>query len=263
MTAAITSIAVQCSVPQIDQFSLPFDAAGIVVDSADNLFITAGSTVGLYEKAAGATGLLSVATGVSAPAGLGIDSGNNLYISELDNGNVYELSSGVTTQLAPTTALHADNITADAAGDVFVVGYGYNTVYKIAAGSSSASLVTEAIADPVDVTVDLSGNLFVVSVSGTLYEIPVGTSTPVVFPPTAHLQISEAVVGGDGTIYVAAGLTDNNITIYKIPPGSSNPTLVSLGTASLGFPGGMAIDSSGHLFITDSQATNLIEVVSP
>lgn len=189
---------------------------------------------------------------VNYPGGLAVDGSGNLYIADTVNQRVRKISGGVITTVA-------GNGTAGNSGN-------------------GAAAVNAELDAPVAVAVDGGGNLFIadfnndvvrkVTAAGVISTVA-GNGSPGYSGDgggavTAQLKGPVSVaVDGAGNLYIA---DSGNSVVRKVTPGglistyAGNGTLGSSGdggyatAAQLATPAGVAVDSSGNLYIADSGA---------
>lgn len=187
-------------------------------------------------------------------------------------------------------------IAADSAGNVYVADTGNKTVRKITAagvvstlaglagqGGSTNGIGTAArFGSPYGVAVDTAGNVYVMDTEGTLRKITAagvvttlagtagangftdGTGTAARFSVPFDLAVDSA-----GNVYVC---DHGNHAIRKVTPAGVVTTLAGSGTAgkadgngraaSFKFPAGIAVDSSGYVFVADTD-NQVIRRISP
>jgi sugar lactone lactonase YvrE len=267
---------------------------GLALDSSGNLYIAdtdncvirmvAGTTVGPYTAGdiytVAGNGICSYAGDGGAatsaeldePEGLAVDGSGNLYIADTDNSVIREVSSGTITTVAgtplspgyagnggpATSALldYPEGVAVDGNGNLYIADT-ENEVIRLVAGSTPPhgdttgdiytvagnyaagygysgdnGPATSATLDwPEDVTVDSSGNLYIADTDNNAIR-KVVISTGII-----------TTVAGDGT----EGYTGNGGLATK---------------AELNEPEGVAVDSSGDLYIADSENYAIREVVA-
>jgi mucin-19 len=252
-------------------FSYPF---GIAVDSTGNVYVGDAnnhrirkiSPAGLVTTLAGSgvagfTDSLQTNFRFSLPIGLAFDSAGNLYVGEIGNHTIRRITpAGLVSTFAGTGAAgFADGIGTniifnnpygvafDSAGIMYVADSGNNRIRKITPGgvvSTFAGSGTYTFAD---------GD---------------GTNASFRFPTGIALD-------SVGNVYVADAY---NNRIRKITPAGVVSTLAGSGTgagtgtgafadgagtnASFNTPGGIAVDSTGNVFVAD-QANHRIRRITP
>ncbi len=255
---------------------LPFATA---VDSSGNVFIadTYNSRIREVVKATGAivtvagTGspvyngdnIPATSANIGRPNGVAVDASGNLFIADTYNNRIREVvkatgniitiagtgSIGFSGDGGPATAAklnYAFAVAVDASGNVYFADQGNNRVREIVkatgtiitvAGTGSASYngdnipATSAMLNqPNGVAVDAAGNVYIAD---------------------WHNSRIREVVKATGTIITVAGTGS---------PGFSGDNGLAT-SAMLNYPGGVAVDGSGNIFIADSSNARIREVV--
>lgn len=202
---------------------------GIAIDGSGNIFTIEQTKINKITPA----GVVSTVpiSGLTLTNGsdIAVDAFGNLYISDGLN-SIYKIGAfGVATKLNNQPVI-ASGIAVDPFGNVYAGGYNTNKVYKIApngnlttiAGTGQAGYADGAGASaqfnqPVGITLDAAGNIYVVDYVGS--RIRKITSDGVV-----------STVAGSGTVGYADGVGTN---------------------ASFNYPLHIALDTAGNLFVTD------------
>jgi len=107
--------------------------------------------------------------------------------------------------------------------------------------------ITSGISGPYGAATDESGNLYVANSNNTLTVYPPGSTSPsVTYTQGLSLPIG-VVVHGDGRVYV--GNLDG-LNVVEYPKGSTTPDrTISFSSLEGNSPFGLALDSSGNLFV--------------
>ncbi len=232
---------------------------GVAVDSSGNVYvadqynylvrkITPGGVVSTLAGSGGAGSFNATGTAASfnLPQGVAVDSYGNVYVADNTNDLIREISPvGVVTTLAgqagatgatngPAASALFNNpagVAVDASGNVYVGDSGNHLIREISAGGTVSTLAGQAgvtgannatgtaatFNNPVGVAVDTLGNVYVADDGNNL--------------------IREISPGGVVTTLAGSG-----------SPGSTNAT----GTAaSFSSPFGVAVDSSGIVYVGD------------
>jgi sugar lactone lactonase YvrE len=248
-----------------------YSPAGVAVDSAGNLYIADMFNNRVEKVTSG--GVLSIVAGTGtggvptpgpatssdlyAPSGVAVDSAGNLYIADLNNNLVEKVTSG----------------------GVLSIVAGSGNVGRPTPGPATAS----ALYYPFSVAIDSAGNLYIADssndvvekvTSGGVLSIVAGTGTG--GAPTPGLATSSdlsdpqgVAVDSAGNLYIADA---NNSVIEQVTPFGVLSIVAGTGTfgpptpgpaaaSALNFPYGVAVDSSGNLYIADF-GNNVVEEVT-
>ncbi len=281
------------------------------INAGGNLTVVAGNSRAGYSGDGGP----AIQGQLNGPQGLALDATGNLYIADSLNNRVRIVSpQGVISTFAGTgasspggggtfndggLAINAllrlpNGVFVDKSGNVYIADTGDNLIRKVTpngiinsvAGDGfggfwgdTAPAVLAGLKNPMDMTVDSSGNIFIAdSANGAIREVTASTGliTTVVGTPTA---IGDTGDGGPATS--AALITpysvwlDSSGNIYFVQNGDSRVRKVTVATgvitglggnqtsgysgdgstatkAQMNFPTGGAMDSSGNIYVADS-----------
>jgi sugar lactone lactonase YvrE len=229
------------------------------------------SAVGERNAALTITNSASGASGVSQLTGVGQGA-----MANVDPGAITSYTAGLS---GPAS------VVADPAGDLFVADSTAGKVFEFPTGSTSTTTPTvigSGFTSPAALAFDANGDLFVADGSANdVVEIPnIGTtgafaagtkqtilSASTTFDGTALQSPAALAVGPNGALYISdAG--NKRVVSYNPITGQGGVTLatstINQGSSSpigLENPQGLAVDSSGNLYIAD-ESQNLIFVVS-
>lgn len=303
------------------QFNYPMsvavDASGdvYVADTLNNRIrkITSGGTVTTFAGSgspsfADGTG---TAAGFNSPYSVAVDASGNIYVADTSNQCIRKITpSGVVTTLAGSGTRgfadgtgaaaefnYPEGIAVDASGNVYVADDSNERIRKISpsgdvttlAGSGTAGLAdgtgTAAQFDSPDgIVVDSSGNVYVAEAGTNRIRKVTANGVVTAFVGAVPARGSGGYADGTGTaakfldpfglatdssgnIYVA---DTNNHRIREVTPAGVVSTLAGSGTAAFAdgtgtaaqfnYPGGVAVDSSGAVYVADS-GNNRIRVI--
>ncbi len=252
--------------------------------------VTAGAAVTTFAGLAGAAGS-SDGTGSAArfshPMGLAVDSAGNVFVADAANNAIRKITSAgaVTTVVGPAAQLSTpSDVTVDGAGNLYIADTGHHTIRKVTpagavstlaglagvSGSADGSGASARFYSPEGVTVDSAGNVYVADTNNsTIRKVtPAGVVTTV-----AGLAGSTGTADGPGTsarfdhpsdlaldaagnLYVA---DTDNCTIRRIDTGGlvsyvagGQAVAAVVGMTAMNYPTGVTVDSSGALFVADT-----------
>ena len=235
-------------------FSIAMDAAGnLYIADTNNQRIrrvtggTIATIAGNGQQGFSGDGGPATSASFSAPQAVAVDGAGNVYIADYSNNRIRKITNGVISTIAGNgkagfsgdggPALNASlngpwNVTADAAGNLYIADYNNQRIRKISggiittvAGNGQAAYsgdgglaVNAALNFPYGATVDSAGNLYI----------------------------------ADNTNSRIRKVTNGIITTIA---GNGNPGFSGDGgpatSASLLYPGGVAVDQSGTVYIVD------------
>jgi len=309
------------------QLNLP---NGVAVDSSGNLYIADRYNDRIRKVTSG--GLISTEAGTNAfgysgdggpatsaqlnyPAGVAVDSSGNLYIADRDNDRIRKVTSGgIISTVAGTGAwgysgdggaatdaqLYAPRgVAVDSSGNLYIADFDNHRIRKVTSSgiistmagtgafgySGDGGAATSAQLDsPTGIAVDSSGNLYIADLfnhrirkvtSGIISTVAgtgaQGYSGDGGAATSAQLNRPYGVaVDSSGNLYIA---DRDNHRIRKVTSGIIS-TVAGTGVASysgdggaatsaqLNYPYGVAVDSSGNLYIAD-RSNHRIRKITP
>ena len=261
---------------------------GVAVDASGNLFIADGNN-GRIRKvsggiittvAGGGTSNLDNIPATSAglsPYGVAVDASGNLFIADYGNNRIREVSGGIITTVA-----------GNGNAPVYVLG-----VFSPDYNGDNIPATSAALAHPSGIALDANGNLFIAdSVNNRIRKVSAGIITTVAGDGTgpSGLGISIPNYNGDNILATSAAL-DNpsgiavdasgnlfiadyyNQRIRKVSGGiittvagnsasGYNGDNIAATSATLNNPSGVAVDTSGNVFVADT-ANNRLRKLTP
>lgn len=254
-------------------FGLVVSAAGelYVSDSNNNrvLFYPAGATIPTRVYGQGGsftTGIANVAgvnaSSLSAPEGLALDTSGGLYVADTDNARVLYFPAGQTTATRvygqqgsfstnspnrggiSAQSLHSPmGVALDGSGGLYVADGGNSRVVLYPSGSTMATRVYGQLGD---FTTDEANK-------GSLYPGADTLSVPRGIATDAAGGLYVADVDNNRVLYYTAGSTTAARVYGQRGSFTSNElNNGGIGAMSLRAPNGVALDSSGNLYVADS-----------
>jgi hypothetical protein len=228
-------------------------ASSVAVDGAGNVYVadTLNSTIrkitpaGLVTTLAGTAGRVGSVDGVgaaarfSAPVGVAVDSAGNLYVTD---GAIRKVTpDGVVTTLGVMLHFQPGAVAVDSASNLYVTDVANDIIDKITPeGLVTALAGTEGVAgsaDGIGATASFNGPSGVaVDSAGDLYVADHDNHTIRVVTPTGNVTTLAGAVAMAGS---ADGLGV---------------------TARFNTPVGMAVDSTGNLYVADSNNATIREI---
>ena len=243
---------------------------------------------------------------LSTPMGVSLDPAGNLYIADTYNNRIRKVAAGIISTLAGSGGVPfggdggpaslaqfsgPKSLAVDPAGNVYVAD---RTNYRVRAISPAGVTTTiagtgaccesgdgglpatSALVDPLAVTRDLTGNLYILSsarvrkvstdgiittVAGTGITGYSGDNGPATSAKFNAYEESGLAIDSAGTLYIADYF---NHRIRKVTPGGTISTVAGTGTAGYSgdggpgtsakiyYPCGLTVDAAGNLYIADS-----------
>lgn len=236
MNHAVKTLAIATAVACASLNATPAQAAG--VRSAAGAYANIGivtSVLYVSDRGAGkivifptntpnARPIGQITNGIVEPEGIAVDGQGNVYVANGNGGNVLEFTPGGRRLIRTfSTALHHPvNVALDAAGNLYVADQNPSAIVEFGAHPTGVYPTVIPLPNSLDaargITVDAAGNVFA-STSGIsdgsfpiiglcmavteVYEIPVGTTTPVSLFLRANEQTFGLAVDGRGTLYAS------------------------------------------------------------
>jgi sugar lactone lactonase YvrE len=248
------------------EFKLPY---AVAVDSHGNLYIADTfnerirkvDTSGIISTVAGRAGAGYSGDGGPAtqaklrnPIGVAVDGSGNLYIADQNNNRIRKVdTSGIISTFARTKGVSC--VAVDGAGSVYFCDPSHHRLLKQ----------------------DTSGTLSTVAGNGQLgFSGDGGPATSAKLSSLAGVAVDNA-----GNVYISdstpiyLGLQPANDRVRRVDPSGIISTVAGTGKvgftgdggpahdAELAFPNGLALDSNGNLYITDTAIGRIRKVTAP
>jgi sugar lactone lactonase YvrE len=280
------------------------EPATIARDAAGNLYVVSSPAARITVYAAGATGNATPTATIAADArpsfvgdwGIARDFLGNFYVTSPGNNTVTvyaAAASGHATPMAILTTVsptqqtgYPSGIALDVLGELYVTNNQYRsagsccypsvTVFAAGASGSAAPLTTisgsaTGMNDPVAITRDASGMLYVANAGGSC--CGTGNSITVYAPGTSGNAAPTATIVGTltglnrpaglaldqrGNLYVANS-GGNSITVYALGAnGNASPTMTIAGSnTGLNGPTGIALDAARNVYVVNTSGNSI------
>lgn len=268
------------------------DPYQVAVDGSGNTYVSSVTGNNVVKINAGGGNASVVNTGtytLGAVNGVAVDGAGDLFIADNQNSAVYEVTAaGATYQLSinlagsPASLSGPTALVLDGVGNLFIADNGDNRVLKVALQDPTLATTFPLNGTVVNtgvytfsgntitgLAVDAAENLYIVDskASNIVKVTPQGAATTVAFPglTTALSSPQGVAVDGMGNLYVTdAGngrivqLTTAGVASVVPIQGLTNPS--TLGGASGQNLFGVSVDSSGNIYIADSENNRVVKV---
>jgi sugar lactone lactonase YvrE len=229
-----------------------------------------------------------------------VDSSGNVYISDGNNLDVEKVTPGGTLSIfagvpgargnaqsgVAATSLHfyyPDAVAVDPTGDVYIADLANNVIDEVntsgintivagqnqRGGTPSAGPATSTNIAPTGLAVDGSGNFYISDARGKVLKVTAGTLS--IYPGTSFSSPAGLAVDSTGDLYVAdsghnevAMVNTSGAVSVAVGTGAAGAPIAGPPTASpLSGPSAVAVDSSGTLYIADTNNSDIDRVGMP
>ena len=266
---------------------------GVALDLSGHLYIADTDNNRIRKVAGGIISTVAGDAGLYAPFGMALDASGNLYIADTDNYRLLKVSGSIITTLAgggtpvgqngPATGAQLEypmGLAVDPSGNLYIADLISSRVFEVSGGV--IGVAAGNVASPMGVAVSSSGQLYITDfINERVLEVSGGVITTVAGNGTTY-------DGGDNGPAASAGLggpvddaVDSSGNLYIVDNSSSTireisngiiTTVAGNGTRGYGGDGGpathaefdnlwgVAVDSSGNLYIADTYNARIRKV---
>ena len=242
---------------------------GVAVDGAGNLYIQDSGNSRLI-KATYSGGGYSISTIRDSIVGSGVavDGAGNVYAADNNNSLVVKESPAGTGWIATqvTSGFVPGGIAVDVSGNLFIANRWEGDVMKetlAADGTYTESVAVSGLSTPMGVAVDQSGNLYISDLGAfAVYKetLTGSTYTQSTIPVSGQVQPSSMTIDGFGNLYFVDEST-YQIDKETLTSGGYVPSVAVSGLTDSSGPFGLAVDSSGDLYIGYEGGNSVLKIV--
>ena len=250
-------------------------AQGIAVDRTGNVWVanTAGDSVLKFNLNSGSVTATSSYTvgGITAPSAIALDSASNAFVANFNGNSVTGLTSAGTALAGSPFTGSSNNITVPAGiavspnGTVYVTSGNGSIINLNNAGAFLATLNDGTLQGPAGVAVDTSGRVLATgfttgtSIGGALSQFNPTGSAIAGSPVTSGITNPSGVATDGTSIWVANNATEGGLAQFGYC--STSPLSPIAGFGSLSGPTGVAVDSSGSVWTTNSGSNTVSKFI--
>lgn len=217
----------------------------VAVDAAGNVYIADTSAEALFKLSPDGS-VSGIAQGLSGPSGVAVDAAGDVYVSDSGNHEVDKLTWNGGFAVSPVASGLGSpaGLAVDAAGDLFIADPGRHQVDKVTPdGTLSVIAGTGTAGSPV---------------TGTATASPLNNPTGVAVDANGNVYIADS-----GAAVVAKVTPAGALSIFAGKAGlPGTPTAGTATSVHLRLPSGVAVDSSGNVYIADAGANYIEKVAS-
>jgi sugar lactone lactonase YvrE len=216
----------------ITYISDPFSNRVFKVDASHNLTVLAGDIVANYFFDGSAANTASL----NAPEGIAVDKNGNVYIADSKNNVIRVVNTG-----SSTLTINGVSISAGAIGSVAGNTNGHSCAsFSSPPCGDGASALSAFLTAPAGVFLDSLNNIYIADTGDNVVRVVNTQATPITVANVANIQ--------PGFIATIAG---NYQPCAPAGPPFCGDTGAGI-SAQLNLPNGVALDSSGNIYIADT-----------
>lgn len=241
---------------------LDMSVTSLAVDSlGDRYFTTSGERQIAYELPAGATTdptPLPLGT-LGEARGIGLDAAGDLYLGIPDQDELAKIAKGASSYTTlPLQGLGlGTGIAVNGAGEIYVADLEQNDVVELSAtGQQSVAASLAARSEPEGLALDAAGDLYIAQYLDGFSELTAGGELlNTSFGGTSGT--TSIAVSDTGSLYYVIGSS-----VMRYVPGQSGYVGDGVPVGPVDLPQGLAIDTAGDLFVSDSGDNRVLELSS-
>jgi hypothetical protein len=254
-----------------------FDPTGVAMDGNGDIFVADYGNNAVREiVAAGGYALVkTLGSGFSHPSSVAVDGSGNVFVADEANSAVKEIvaAGGYTTVNTLSGGFYNPyGVAVDGAGNIFVADTYNHAVKEVIAigGYTTVNTLGSGFISPWSVAVDGSGNVYVADHDAHAVMAIVAVNGSVPANPTIntlggntfeYTYPTGVAVDGMGNVFVASQGegTGSPATAKEIAAAGGYTTVNTLGSGFI-LAGGIAVDASGDVYVTDRNSTTVTKL---
>jgi streptogramin lyase len=240
-----------------------YEPGGVAVDANGNVYISDEDNNTVYKETVSANGRYvqsTVASGLNAVSALAVDGSGNVYIVEYTGSGLILKETPSSSGYAQSTVANNLNypwaVAVDGSGDVYIADTGNGVLLETpSVGGYTQSTVASGSIYPRGIAVDGNKNVYFVDGISTavLKETPSNgsfTRTTLFSLPQVAYDAGLAV-DSSGSIYFTVPYQTSYSRVFKETLSGGSYIQSSIGSG-LNYPGAVAVDGNGTVYIADS-----------